>query len=94
MSKHLSDEDHLYILGLLLTNKLIAKVWPVYKWDDDEPVYSLLLDRDLALAELNRVSDIPITERQLRTVLDRYCDKRSLSACICYSLQRRLRQTD
>ena len=70
MSTHLSAEDQLYIFGLLRTNKLIGQIWPVYKWANDPPVYGLLVGRDMALQELNHVSDIPITERQLRTVCE------------------------
>lgn len=89
MAKHLSDEDQLYIYGLLKQNKLIAQVWPAYSWDKSEPAYTLLVDRDLALVEINRASDTEITERQLRTVLDRYCDKRSLTSYIAKHYQKR-----
>lgn len=72
MSSHISAEDQLYVYGLLKRNKLIGQIWPVYSWDNDPPVYALVLGRDMALQELRHASDIPITERQLRTVLDAF----------------------
>ena len=68
----LSKEDPLYVYGLLKTNGMIGQVWPVYIWDRDPPVYGLTLGREMALQELNGVSDTPITERQFRTVLKKF----------------------
>ena len=69
---HLSKEDQFYIYWLLRQNGLIGQIWPVYTWDKTPPVYGLIVGRDLALQELNGVSDTPVTERQLRTVLKSY----------------------
>ncbi len=68
----LSKEDQLYVFGLLRTIGLVGQIWPVYAWDKTPPVYGLTLGRDMALQELNGISDIQITERQLRTVLATY----------------------
>lgn len=71
-SARLSDEEQRYIWALLLKNNLVGQVWPVYSWDDDEPLYELLVDRELVVAELNHVSDLPITVTQLRTLMNRF----------------------
>lgn len=72
MATHLCIEDQIYIYGLLKTHNLVGQIWPVYRWDKDPPVYGLLLGREMAVQELRHISDIPITERQLRTVLEAY----------------------
>lgn len=71
-TKHLSDEDQLYIYGLLRGNKLIGQIWPVYTWDNHPPVYGLLVSEALAYQELIGVSDTPFTIEQFRTVLAKY----------------------
>lgn len=69
MTKHLDDDEVFYIYNLLRTNKLVAKIWPVFDWDKDEVVYGLMIDSDRAFELLSEVSDITFTKQQLQTVL-------------------------
>lgn len=78
----LSDEEQRYIWALLLKNNFVGRVWPVYTWDDDEPLYELLIDRDLVVRELNEVSDLPISAQQLRTIVARFGGKGTLKSRI------------
>lgn len=70
--KHLSDEDQLYIYGLLRTNRLIGQIWPVYRWDNHPKVYGLLFSEPHAYQELAAVSDTQFTPEQFKTVLAKY----------------------
>lgn len=71
-SRHLSDEDQLYIYGLLRGNKLIGQIWPVYIWDNSPAVDGLLVSEAYAFQELSAVSDTYFTPEQFKTVLSKY----------------------
>ena len=54
---------------------LVAKIWPVFTWDDSPPIFALMVKRQLALDELNAAvfQGIPLTEDELGRAL-RDCD--------------------
>ncbi len=72
IGRHLSPQEQAYIHRLLTATGLVGQIWPVYRWDETPAVYGLIVGRDMALQELNFISQMPITERQLRTVLKKF----------------------
>lgn len=72
MTRHISEEDKLYLYGLLKQNELIGRLWPVYEWDKDKVVYGLTIDSNAAYELLSEVADIQFTKEQLSAVFKRY----------------------
>jgi hypothetical protein len=71
-SGHLSYEEQLHVWCLLLKNKLAGKIAPAHPWDRRPTEYALLVPDKLAVAEVNAVSDIPITVDHLPSILARF----------------------
>jgi hypothetical protein len=44
---------------------LVAKIWPVYSWDDSPPIFAMMVSLEMALEELN----LHITEAELNRAL-------------------------
>lgn len=57
------------IYDLLRRKGLVAKVWPVFRWDVSPSVYALMVPRAAAVVELNAHLAVPITEGDLARVL-------------------------
>ena len=68
----LSYEDQLHVWRLLLTNKLAGKIAPAHPWDRRPTEYALLVSDALAVAEVNAMSDTPITIKHLAAILRRF----------------------
>jgi len=62
-TNRLSDEDQLYVWCLLVQQKLVG---------DIGSEYALLVPDDQAVAEVNGVSDTPITVKHLPSILSRF----------------------
>ena len=45
-----------WMVEYLLSMSLIAKIWPVYSWDDSPAIYTLMTTNQNALDELNAVA--------------------------------------
>ena len=73
----LSYEDQLHVWRLLLTNKLAGKIAPAHPWDRRPTEYALLLSDALAVAEVNAMSDTPITIKHLAAILRRFSHLRN-----------------
>jgi hypothetical protein len=43
---------------------LVAKIWPIYSWDECPPIFALMVTPQSALDELNAFG-IPVTEGEL-----------------------------
>ena len=48
--------------------RLVAKIWPVYAWDESPPTFALMVTPQAALDELN-LSGSPVTEGELERAL-------------------------
>ena len=48
--------------------RLVAKIWPVYSWDESPAIFALMVTPQAALDELN-LSGSPVTERELERAL-------------------------
>lgn len=57
------------IYDMLKRKGLVAKVWPVFRWDSTPSVYALMVPRSATLVELNAHLAVPITEGDLARVL-------------------------
>jgi hypothetical protein len=68
----LSYEDQLRVWRLLLRNKLAGKTAPAHPWDRRPTEYAILVPDALAVAEVNAVSDTPITIKHLAAILRRF----------------------
>jgi len=68
----LSYEDQLYIWCLLLRNKLAGKIAPAHARDRRPTECAVLVPDALAVAEVNAVSDTPITVKHLSSILARF----------------------
>ena len=62
-----------WIVECLRRMGLVGKIWPVYRWDDSQPIFALLVPFDTALDELNLGSIPLVTEADLKRAL-RDCD--------------------
>ena len=59
------------IWNLLRHTKLVARVWPVYTWDDTPTVLALMVPRRHAVLELNMLHDeAPIADGELAGILN------------------------
>ena len=47
---------------------MVAKIWPVYRWDTSPPIFTLMVPREAALEEMNYYGEI-ITESELDRAL-------------------------
>src|SRR5262245_1424791 len=54
-----------WIVECLRRLGLVAKIWPVYSWDQSPPIFALMVSLEMALDELN----LPITEAELNRAL-------------------------
>ena len=68
-SRNQGDDDERIILAEMKQRGIVAKIWPVYRWDNYPATYGLMLPRSLALEELNDGRDIPVSECDLLRVL-------------------------
>ena len=68
----LSYEDQLSVWCLLLRNKLAGKIAPAHPRDGRPTEYALLVPDEQAVAEVNDVSDTPITVKHLPSILTRF----------------------
>ena len=65
-------EDQLYVWCLLLRNKLAGKIAPAHPWGRRPTEYALLVPDSFAVAEVNAISDTPITVKHLPSILARF----------------------
>ena len=68
----LSYEDQLHVWRLLLRNKLAGKIAPAHPSDRRPTEYALLVPDSFAVAEVNAISDTPITVKHLPSILARF----------------------
>ena len=57
-----------WIIECLRRMRLVAKIWPVYSWDDSPAIFALMVTPQAALDEL-KLSGIPATEGELGRAL-------------------------
>ena len=57
-----------WIVECLRRMRLVAKIWPVYSWDESPPIFALMVTPQSALGELNAFG-IPLTEGELERAL-------------------------
>ena len=57
-----------WIVECLRRMGLVAKIWPVYSWDNSPPIFALMVTPQAALDELN-LSGSPVTEGELERAL-------------------------
>jgi hypothetical protein len=57
-----------WIVECLRRMRFISKIWPVYRWDDSPPVFTLMVSLQTALDELNFYGDV-VTEAELERAL-------------------------
>ena len=67
-----------WIVECLRRFGFVAKIWPVYAWDDSPPVFALMITSQSALEELNLHGDA-VTEGELERAL-RDCGIETTSA--------------
>ena len=68
----MSYEDQLYVWSLLLGNKLAGKIAPAHPLDRRPTEYAILVPDSFAVAEVNAISDTPITVKHLPSILARF----------------------
>jgi hypothetical protein len=57
-----------WIIECLRRMDLVAKIWPVYSWDESPPIFALMVTPQAALDELN-LFGTPVTEGELERAL-------------------------
>jgi hypothetical protein len=68
----LSYKDQLHIWCLLVRNNLAGKIAPAHPWDRRPTEYAILVPDSFAVAEVNAISDTPITVKHLSSILARF----------------------
>ena len=69
-------EDRLYVWCLLLRNKLAGKIAPAHPRDNRALEYALLEPEQMAVDEINAITDVePITRKMLTSIVREFADK-------------------
>ena len=63
-------EDQLYVWCLLLRNKLAGQIAPAHPKDNRALEYALLVPEEMAVDEINAITDVePITRKMLTAIV-------------------------
>ena len=71
-----SYEDQLYVWRLLLRDKLAGKIAPAHPKDNRALEYALLIPEQMAVDEINAITDVePITRKMLTAIVREFASK-------------------
>ena len=72
----MSYEDQLYVWCMLLRNKLAGQIAPAHPKDNRALEYALLVPEEMAVDEINAITDVePITRKMLTAIVREFTGK-------------------